>query len=138
MNSKSDLLFAWQFKGDSQILRLYRCGLQVRLFKVYLQSKPSPVVMVCSDLSQFPIQVRFSHQSMANHRAFRRNYKFICNMKYSLILFLPWLFDRACDDTNFSVIFVTESLERFVSNSRDFPITPTLYPHWHFPSLCFW
>jgi len=45
MNSKRELLFAWQFKGDSQILRLYQCGLQVRLFKVYLQSKPSYVVI---------------------------------------------------------------------------------------------
>ena len=44
MNSKRGLLFAWQFKGDSQILRLYRYGLQICLFKVYPQSNPSYVV----------------------------------------------------------------------------------------------
>ncbi len=44
MNSKRGLLFAWQFKEDSQILGLYRCGLQVRLFKVHLQLKSSDVV----------------------------------------------------------------------------------------------
>ena len=35
-------------------------------------------------------------------------------MKYSLILFLPWLFGGTCDDTNFSAIFVLESLERLI------------------------
>jgi len=35
-------------------------------------------------------------------------------MKYYLIIFLPWLFDGAHDDANFSVIFVSQRLERFV------------------------
>jgi hypothetical protein len=35
-------------------------------------------------------------------------------MKYCLILFLPWLFDGDRDDTHFSNIFVSESLEWFV------------------------
>ena len=101
-------IFLLQIKGNSQILRLYQCRLQICLFKVYPQSKPSYVVAESSNLSQFPIQVRFTHQSTANHwAAFIRKYNIIRNMMYSLIVFLPWMFDGARDDTKFSVIFVS-------------------------------
>ena len=84
------------------------------------QSKPSYVVVVSSDLSQFPIQVRCAHQSMTHHwAAFSSNYEIIRNMKYSFIVFLPWLFDGASDDTNFSIIFVSLSLERLVIMLRN-------------------
>ena len=100
---------------DYQILQLYPCGLQVPIFKMDPQSKPCDVVAYSSNLSQFPIQVKCAHQSMANHwAAFSRNHKIIRNMKYSLIIFLPWLIDRAHDDTNLSIIFVSQRLERFV------------------------
>jgi hypothetical protein len=50
---------------------------------------------------------------MAHHwAAISSNHEIIRNMKYSFIVFLPWLFDGASDDTNFSIIFVSHSLER--------------------------
>jgi hypothetical protein len=52
---------------------------------------------------------------MANHwAAFSRNHEIIRNIKSSLIIFLPWLIDGASDDANLTIIFVSQSLERFV------------------------
>jgi len=52
---------------------------------------------------------------MANQwAAFSKNYEIIRNMKSSLVIFLPWLFDGARDNANLSIIFVSQCLEWFV------------------------
>ena len=106
--------YLWYLKCYSQVLWLDQCGLRTFLLKVHCQSNPSFNLFQVLHFSQLSIKVRCTDQSMTNHcAAITRHYEITLNTMCSLLIYLPWLCDWACDDADFSIIFVPQSLKHF-------------------------
>ncbi len=80
----------------------------------YFRSAPrsSFIVLKIYHLSQFTILVWTFHQAMTNCRTtFNRHCKTTFSMEQHFVIYMPWLCNGACDNTKFSIIFVSQSLK---------------------------
>jgi hypothetical protein len=97
--------------GNSNAIHRFSLASPMQISDSYFRSV-SFIVLKIYHLSQFTILVWTFHQAMTNRRTtFYMHCKTTFSMEQNFVIYMPWLCNGAWDNTNFSIIFVSQSLK---------------------------